>query len=98
MLYDTETLLWVAHKKIETAINDTITYETLGTVTGLPDTLDKEDFCRASVTSISADFNERALQCECDIDGAINHHQVNIFQILKREEFKSEKFPDPTVK
>ena len=44
----------------------------------LPDTLDKEDFCRASVTSISADFNERALQCECDIDGAINHHQVNI--------------------
>ena len=64
----------------------------------LPDTLDKEDFCRASVTSISADFNERALQCECDIDGAINHHQVNIFQILKREEFKNEKFPDPTVK
>ena len=41
VLYDTETLLWVAHKKIETAINDTITYETVGTVTGLPDTLDK---------------------------------------------------------
>ena len=41
MLYDTETLLWVAHKKIETAINDTITYETVGTVTGMPDTLDK---------------------------------------------------------
>ena len=42
----------------------------------LPDTLDKEDFCRASVTSISADFNERALQCQCNVEGAINHHQV----------------------
>ena len=48
----------------------------------LPDTLDKEDFCRASVTSISADFNERALQCECNVDGAINHHQVGLLSIM----------------
>jgi hypothetical protein len=37
----------------------------------IPDTID-EGFCRAAVTSISADFNERALECECDADGSVN--------------------------
>ena len=41
VLYDSETLLWVAHKKIETAINATVTYQSEGVVTGLPDTMDK---------------------------------------------------------
>ena len=54
----------------------------------VPDNLDKEDFCRASITSISADFNERALQCECNIEGAINHHQVGTFASFKTEILK----------
>ena len=41
VLYDSDTLIWVAHKRIETSIDATITYESEGTVNGLPDTLDK---------------------------------------------------------
>ena len=44
----------------------------------MPDTME-EGFCRAAVTSISADFNERALQCDCDTEGSIDHYNCNSF-------------------
>ena len=38
-----------------------------------------EGFCRASATSISAGFNGRALECECDAEGSVDQYNCNSF-------------------
>ena len=42
----------------------------------IEDTMD-EGFCRSAVTSISADFNERALECDCDAEGSVDEFNCN---------------------
>jgi len=44
----------------------------------IPDNIE-EGFCRDAVTSISAQFNSGALDCDCNADGSLEHDQCDSF-------------------
>ena len=44
----------------------------------VPDNID-DGFCKSSIISVSADFNDGALQCECDADGSVDQYNCNSF-------------------
>ena len=44
----------------------------------VPDTVE-EGFCKDSVVSVAADFNNGALQCDCDNEGSNNMYQCEAF-------------------
>ena len=44
----------------------------------VPDTIDS-GFCKSSIISISSEFNDGALECECDAEGSVDQYNCNSF-------------------